>query len=133
MSVSVFVSSAFGDSSIHLSHRITSIQIKSSCVMYALYIVDWFQSLTVVLCIVHIYRISLVFIRLNSSLLKSDTRRMISQVFRYTQGGGQNDPSPPKSEMCTPCITSYLIFFLLFKFSFPPSNFFSFPQNPLCF
>nr|DAL58011.1 MAG TPA_asm: hypothetical protein [Caudoviricetes sp.] len=28
---------AFGDSSIHLSHHIKSIQIKSSCAMYAFY------------------------------------------------------------------------------------------------
>lgn len=42
---------------------------------------------------------------------------MISQVFRYTQGGGKNDPSPPKSEMHTPCITSHLIFFIFFIFS----------------
>ena len=40
---------------------------------------------------------------------------MISQVFRCSQGGGKNDPSPPKSEMHTPCITLHLIFFLFPK------------------
>nr|DAT28462.1 MAG TPA: hypothetical protein [Caudoviricetes sp.] len=48
---------------------------------------------------------------------------MISQVFRCTTGGGKNDPSPPKSEMC-PRVLLHTYFF-----SFSPKSIVSLTFN----